>query len=66
MKLDGFQPLTDEYYDFIESLKYGMPPAYGIGMGIDRLVIILANAKNIKDVILFPLLKEQKNKKTEN
>jgi lysyl-tRNA synthetase, class II len=45
--------------EFIESLKYGMPPAYGIGMGIDRLVIILTNSQNIRDVILFPLLKEE-------
>jgi lysyl-tRNA synthetase, class II len=47
--------------EFIESLKYGMPPAYGIGMGIDRLVIILTNSQNIRDVILFPLLKEEEN-----
>ena len=55
-------------YDFIEALKYGMPPAYGIGMGIDRLVIILSNSKNIRDVILFPLLKEEdkKEESTEN
>jgi lysyl-tRNA synthetase class 2 len=46
--------------DFIESLNYGMPPAYGIGVGIDRLVIILSNSQNIRDVILFPLLKEEK------
>lgn len=49
-------PIDEE---FIDSLKYGMPPAYGIGMGIDRLVILLTNSQNIRDVILFPLLKEE-------
>lgn len=48
-------------YDFIEALKYGMPPAYGIGMGVDRIVILLSNSQNIRDVILFPLLKEEGN-----
>ena len=45
--------------DFIESLKYGMPPAYGIGLGIDRLVMIFTNSTNIREVILFPMMKEE-------
>ena len=45
--------------DFIEALKYGMPPAYGIGFGVDRLVMIFTNSPNIRDIILFPLLKEE-------
>ncbi|MFA7709070.1 MAG: amino acid--tRNA ligase-related protein, partial [archaeon] len=45
--------------DFIESLKYGMPPAYGLGLGIDRLVMVFTNSANIREVILFPLLKEE-------
>ncbi|MEK7160460.1 MAG: amino acid--tRNA ligase-related protein, partial [Patescibacteria group bacterium] len=48
--------------DYIEALEYGMPPAAGWGLGVDRLVMLLTNASTMREVILFPTMREREEK----
>ena len=55
----GNDEANDMDIDYVEALEYGMPPAGGMGMGIDRLVMLITNSENIREVILFPHMKNK-------
>jgi lysyl-tRNA synthetase class 2 len=58
-KARGAEETMDFDADYVRALEYGMPPAAGFGMGVDRLTMLLTGAKSIRDVILFPLLRPE-------
>jgi lysyl-tRNA synthetase class 2 len=57
-RLAGNEEIPEPDWDYVRALEYGMPPTAGIGVGVDRLIMLLTNQRSVRDVLLFPLQRQ--------
>jgi len=57
-RLAGNEEIPEPDWDYVRALEYGMPPTAGIGIGVDRLIMLLTNQRSVRDVLLFPLQRQ--------